>query len=99
TRFSRDWSSDVCSSDLGLAHARRAPARGGAQHDDPGAGTALGAVIAQPDGARLGLDIDILEAQKFHILEDLPGRGVICGAAAGRSEERRVGKEGRGRWA
>src|SRR5262249_57196274 len=60
TRLVSDWSSDVCSSDLRYAHARRS------LHLDPRSMT-----------------------QPFR----LPAGGAI------RSEERRVGKEGRSRWA
>src|SRR5690606_39299295 len=69
TRFSRDWSSDVCSSDLPDRRVLRgdAPPRPGvrpARRDGPGG-------LACPEG----------------LLEP------------GRSEERRVGKECRSRWA
>src|SRR5690606_40444464 len=71
TRFSRDWSSDVCSSDL---HAGRA--------------VTLGGLIVQRQvlfdrNARIGqLQVDRLVF-------------LMVGV---RSEERRVGKEGRSRW-
>src|SRR5690606_39798600 len=83
TRFSRDWSSDVCSSDL-EAQAHLAPLK-----VQGGLGARLGARPAQiggrasrnegGGGAGIGL----------------PGR-VRRGQAV-RSEERRVGKEGRDR--
>src|SRR5690606_40819326 len=79
TRFSRDWSSDVCSSDLPEGRRRRScccsprssalpPLREG----------------SLPEGLR-------------------PRRGLRAKPRArppegGRSEERRVGKEGRARW-
>src|SRR5436309_8517113 len=64
TRFSRDWSSDVCSSDLARAHCRERLVARRVQEGD----------LAVP-----GLD--------------LVGPDVL------RSEERRVGKECRSRWA
>src|SRR5207253_6604453 len=68
TRWPRDWSSDVCSSDLlSLNVANR---RGGVLD-----GLALAVV---------GVDVDQL---------------IQARLSAGRSEERRVGKEGRSRWA
>src|SRR2546430_9792776 len=84
TRFDCDWSSDVCSSDLG------APVR------DP-AGSLLGAVLVfrditarrQNEKAR-GLLAAIVESSEDAIVsKNLDGV---------RSEERRVGKECRSRW-
>src|SRR3712207_8206436 len=76
TRYWRDWSSDVCSSDLGATP----PGGSGSgsrppfcPHGDGGVGP------ARPHGP--------------HVLR---GRGAA--RAAGRSEERRVGKECRSRW-
>src|SRR5207302_2532525 len=60
TRFSRDWSSDVCSSDLPCSHAT------------------AGAPSSRPDS------------------KNMPSAGSSPPA---RSEERRVGKECRSRWA
>src|SRR5690606_39984281 len=80
TRFSRDWSSDVCSSDLHqlLHHAAQAP-RAEALPDGQGDHAAKGA---------LGhVEIDAVEGEELAVLaEDGVGR-------AGRSEERRVGTE------
>src|SRR5690606_40921753 len=98
TRFSRDWSSDVCSSDLTTLHG--APdivlvlAVGGTEglHDDlpqRGAAEIVVAVTAvDGDPAAAGLDPDA-------------GDGILAptGRISARSEERRVGKEGRWRWA
>src|SRR5438445_13680934 len=72
TRYWRDWSSDVCSSDLapaedqhrGAGQDRRSDRRGG------------GGIHPDPHGAKLR-----------------------PGGVGGRSEERRVGKECRSRWA
>src|SRR5690606_40334387 len=75
TRFSRDWSSDVCSSDLALRISTMADSSLIARkiadmHVVAGAAPALIAAVGTPAHP-----------------EDL------------RSEERRVGKEGRSRWA
>src|SRR5690606_40482061 len=90
TRFSRDWSSDVCSSDLALVeHAG-------------GGGVALGRVGEAAEVRRVGqvdrLDLDV----GVHGL----GTGAVAGLELAdqlgvdttRSEERRVGKECRSRW-
>src|SRR5690606_40584894 len=94
TRFSRDWSSDVCSSDLGSL--------------PPGVPadfyTEL-ARLARQDGMRLVLDTSgeaLRQAQGAYLLK--PNRNELAQLAgrplSGRSEERRVGKEWRSReWA
>src|SRR5690606_39544899 len=83
TRFSRDWSSDVCSSDLArdrdrdelpLKHLER---------------VLLREVDAQPR---------LLE-RRGRIGRALPGGGGDGAERDARSEERRVGKEGRYGWA
>src|SRR5690606_40311127 len=79
TRFSRDWSSDVCSSDLRAKvqalvdeHTRRTTDAMAAEDADLTRKLAAeGMVITEPSAAEL---------------------------AEARSEERRVGKEGRSRW-
>src|SRR5690349_23028222 len=80
TRSLRDWSSDVCSSDLALGAPAdrdlRLPLRG-----------ALG------DG--LPLVVGLLAARQADL--DL-GTPVLEVERQRRSEERRVGKEGRSRW-
>src|SRR5690606_40797604 len=77
TSFSRDWSSDVCSSDLALEAAEGRP------------WSVLDARFVRP------LDREaVLEAAACGALLT-----VEEGVAGGRSEERRVGKECRGRWA
>src|SRR5690606_40700523 len=86
TRFSRDWSSDVCSSDLEI-YARRHFGHhffGGQFHFDRGC---LFSFDRRRHFARVTRDI-------FHPLE------LIGAEEEGehRSEERRVGKEGRARW-
>src|SRR5207245_6730197 len=73
TRCYRDWSSDVCSSDLdeGLAATR------GAEEHRDGLGDQV--VVDQPAWSRQLLEL-------------------LDGQQAGRSEERRVGKECRSGW-
>src|SRR5690606_40486393 len=70
TRFSRDWSSDVCSSDLSknrVSYCR--------------------------------IPCDNLLRVPFHILVNQTGYGWFRQRHRLRSEERRVGKECRSRWA
>src|SRR5690606_40516267 len=88
TRFSRDWSSDVCSSDL--------------QRIDEGGD---GAVAAPSQQLRLAfvLDLDFdLELTALGLVGlagDLVTHQLPGPAGGERSEERRVGKECRCRWA
>src|SRR5690606_40512254 len=84
TRFSRDWSSDVCSSDLHAKSISRAATIGQTTAIDKAqsaSGPSHGVGIAHP--TRRPLLIATPKAS--------PRNGV-------RSEERRVGKEGRCRW-
>src|SRR5690606_40833416 len=82
TRFSRDWSSDVCSSDL---PPRRAPRRRcGGRSREPGEEV----VLADPAGLAVA-DVP-LDAEGA-------GEGLVGQAEEERSEERRVGKERRAR--
>src|SRR3712207_8595265 len=83
TRYWRDWSSDVCSSDL--------PVEGG-----------LRALAAVPNNlpsavssfvGRIRERAQLAELLSTHRLLTVTGPG-----GCGRSEERRVGKEGRSRW-
>src|SRR5690349_23229953 len=94
TRSLRDWSSDVCSSDLGLGETYRL-GRKFARY-----------VVAvdrdEAEGARIAAVADALDhpcfgqaeaaARDGHSQDDLAVARVL------RSEERRVGKEGRSRW-
>src|SRR5205807_7728053 len=86
TRLQGDWSSDVCSSDLGavraLAQAFPVPARGGTIKFKIGISAPL--ELIGPSRARLVLPA--LVDRNFSFAADL------------RSEERRVGKECRSRW-
>src|SRR5690606_40532619 len=87
TRFSRDWSSDVCSSDLHAMHVGD-----GGQHLGGAGADALA------DGAAFGEHV--AAGGKLVALDDLAGAG-LHGLRTGlqdvqlavvRSEERRVGK-------
>src|SRR5256884_5395974 len=83
TRCSRDWSSDVCSSDLPARCEERFPAR------------EISGILGHegcpcPDCLQRYQKIAKV-AHKIHLPEGTP-------RAAQRSEERRVGKECRSRW-
>src|SRR5690606_40333935 len=84
TRFSRDWSSDVCSSDLTCpmvsAHNKN---KGGRQVNKIGVAGAAVAVVAILIGGRYTANVQVQVQEP-----ELPAR----------SEERRVGKECRSRW-
>src|SRR5690606_40675311 len=77
TRFSRDWSSDVCSSDLASVRATTGSAR------------------------QLG-DLACVEVAPVRVLRwwgSGLGATIVGATGRARSEERRVGKECRARWA
>src|SRR5690606_40443253 len=88
TRFSRDWSSDVCSSDLGWTWVL----------------TRHGVHVSAIDNGPLRqhvLDTGLVEhlrADGFHWQPPRPLDWMVCDMVEQRSEERRVGKEGRSRW-
>src|SRR5207302_6489265 len=88
TRFSRDWSSDVCSSDLFTIGFAALLFR-----DRPGAWQTVGIGVATAGllmiCGTVGYDFSV---GAFAIL-------MISPLSFARSEERRVGKEGRARWA
>src|SRR5690349_22961197 len=85
TRSLRDWSSDVCSSDLAAARPHEGVTD--AAKVDPHVGQ-----LVREERARI---------EQLAIVDRLPLIGGAVGAIAlrRRSEERRVGKEWRGRWA
>src|SRR5690606_40604380 len=92
TRFSRDWSSDVCSSDLGVTHGVR---------DDPlDVGVVVGGVglVPWPEVD----DASVPTPPRHEAAEDLaalePGDHQELVGFWHRSEERRVGKECRCGW-
>src|SRR5690606_39969004 len=77
TRFSRDWSSDVCSSDLQLKHAARILQR------RVGACEATLIQLEVPGFAIVGFILSVVTGEE----------PFIETKAFSRSEERRVGKE------
>src|SRR5207253_4117594 len=99
TRWPRDWSSDVCSSDLCVpVHDR--PASDRAPREDRERevfGREELAIPVQTRRALVFACVELILRDEVALLDDdhmFPGRGKLR-----RSEERRVGKEGRGRWA
>src|SRR5437868_12159050 len=82
TRSKRDWSSDVCSSDLQLRDSLQAPRRG----------STAARLLAQPLHLAIGEQLDLVGKHPA-VAQVLRVDGVD------RSEERRVGKECRYRWA
>src|SRR5205814_4777540 len=89
TRCLSDWSSDVCSSDLGGAPPRREHA-GPLHREGPGAGARRG---------RRGGDAPAVSSQGGGIAQSGGRDASAESAGARRSEERRVGKErGPRRW-
>src|SRR5207253_5378999 len=95
TRWPRDWSSDVCSSDL-ARHVEAAPVAVGALESDIARGR-IGANARQEIAQRhAGVLADHAPAFDADVLGDV---GLLrqCRELA-RSEERRVGKERRCGW-
>src|SRR5690606_39542550 len=81
TRFSRDWSSDVCSSDLSTGFLM-----------------VLGFVSENGEMDRTDI-ADYVTANLVDPTSRVQGVGTVqVFGAQYRSEERRVGKEGRARW-
>src|SRR3712207_6873924 len=84
TRYWRDWSSDVCSSDLVMGRGEQLAVIGGPEARPPGPGTLEVPDVAAPAArAEPGVAAD---------------EPVLAGHRVERSEERRVGKECRSRW-
>src|SRR2546429_1045232 len=85
TRCSRDWSSDVCSSDLSLIYSRR---------------NSISVQLASS-----AFTADTVSVQLSHVITtDGKLQAILTGSLENgqyenRSEERRVGKECRSRWA
>src|SRR5690606_40641537 len=84
TRFSRDWSSDVCSSDLPSSEVPPVPPPSGPP----------GTQEAQWNSLLKTLTPDLKQV----LTQKKPGAGEIGALFKKRSEERRVGKEGRSGW-
>src|SRR5690606_39848018 len=88
TSFSRDWSSDVCSSDL--AESERA--------EDPRT-----VVLVKPNASGLRTNIVLITDRRTYLIEATAQSGSAYSAQIAwsyprRSEERRVGKECSARW-
>src|SRR5690606_41210173 len=91
TRFSRDWSSDVCSSDLDLLKDRcLADACFGCDDNELRQPDAVGHLLKTVP--RICYSFIVLRLADFipHVLAQLKAAGGECGC---RSEERRVGQE------
>src|SRR5206468_7606962 len=95
TRSDRDWSSDVCSSDLGAGNRTL---RGGAVVRDVELADAAERESDRPDQAARGRRTGGPGRRRPVTRDgaDLPGR--VVDHADARSEERRVGKEWRCGW-
>src|SRR5690606_39538255 len=89
TRFSRDWSSDVCSSDLDMIASRRTFL------------TAAAAMAVTPDVAWAARAMHVASGWSLATADvetDIAPRELrLIHGRPPRSEERRVGKEGRRR--
>src|SRR5207248_7107710 len=88
TRSYGDWSSDVCSSDLRRFVAEM-PVERGARHPEPPPG------LAEGEGAH-----PLVLNRADRLVEEGAAEVamMVAGARLARSEERRVGKEGRSGW-
>src|SRR5690606_39358095 len=84
TSFSRDWSSDVCSSDLDVEHSEASGGEKLAGRFVVGAALGGGAAVDGDDGGWQARTLEVLTDGCVVVAEDFS-----------RSEERRVGKEGR----
>src|SRR5690606_40640162 len=91
TRFSRDWSSDVCSSDLGLLEAKRELSPPVLLHEILLPFTRLGSLLGP--SSRLLLDFIEILAVLFPDTLLLVSHQIRNSVRERRSEERRVGEE------
>src|SRR5690606_39839576 len=98
TRFSRDWSSDVCSSDLAVADVPVSRVYRLRRTDPDFARQWYGALAEGYDNLEMELLAHLRRGESAEP-SDTPKRKFDTAAALRRSEERRVGKEGRARWA
>src|SRR5690606_39389077 len=89
TRFSRDWSSDVCSSDLIGVIPRLVNQSTHMQAASP-------AIESSRIFALLGVGLDSLEVLAYVIMA-IAALSILISLYNARSEERRVGKECRAR--
>src|SRR5690606_40124440 len=96
TRFSRDWSSDVCSSDLAPLNSK------GIDQGAHGINGALGVLAVNGDNTgkviNLRKQLELADFLFAHRGKVIPQQLHDDKAVRLRSEERRVGKEGRCRW-
>src|SRR5690606_39825111 len=97
TRFSRDWSSDVCSSDLNGTQLECVNCTACIDACD-----AMMEAVNLPKGLiRYASEDEISKNKKFVFTARMKGYLavllILCGVLTGRSEERRVGKECRSR--
>src|SRR5690606_40208318 len=92
TRFSRDWSSDVCSSDLLPAARARPRAQCHPVADD--SQVTLAHIMSEGD---INLYGTIHGGVVMKLIDDATAAAARHAGGPRRSEERRVGKEGRSR--
>src|SRR5699024_12067092 len=92
TRSKRDWSSDVCSSDLKASYLKDAVDHGAVAYlSEQDYAADIPGIIVE--------DIRLAMAQLANFFYQSPWQDVaISGITGTRSEERRVGREGRCRW-
>src|SRR5262249_58528952 len=95
TRLVSDWSSDVCSSDLGDAIARNSLRKQVAlrQHRAHRVELEIPEKAAEPRGAAIEVQVVAKARECGGVLDP----GLLRIDLPGRSEERRVGKQGRAR--
>src|SRR5690606_40398025 len=99
TRFSRDWSSDVCSSDLGVAYPVLVPNLQGYERARAAGAEEVAVFTAASEAfnrKNTNASIDESIERFMPVLERARADGV---RVRGRSEERRVGTESGGTWA
>src|SRR5207253_4041837 len=96
TRWPRDWSSDVCSSDLTTRQRSSAEGRAMLSRLDCGCDLFAEDHCAErdPKAERFSESDHVRQ----HLLIGYRRKAVQCEPLSGRSEERRVGKECRARW-
>src|SRR3712207_9553474 len=98
TRYWRDWSSDVCSSDL-KAHQRLVNPKNKLKLDVIVVGTGLAGASAAASLGEMGFNVyNFCIQDSPRRAHSIAAQGGINAAKNYRSEERRVGKECRSRW-